>query len=97
MAPNKEAVVVETTEKTEEKSLVARLEEEGDVAADYLEGLLDIADLDGDIEIGMENDRATLSIEGGNPPYQVQWDHGPKSKSLSSSPNKALSKAAMAV
>ena len=65
MAPNKEAVVVETTEKTEEKSLVARLEEEGDVAADYLEGLLDIADLDGDIEIGMENDRATLSIEGG--------------------------------
>jgi len=66
MAPNKEAVAVETTEKTEEKRLVARLEEEGDVAADYLEGLLDIADLDGDIEIGMENnDRATLSIEGG--------------------------------
>jgi spoIIIJ-associated protein len=65
MAPNKEAVVVDTAEKTEEKSLIARLEEEGDVAADYLEGLLDIADLDGDIEIGMENDRATLSIEGG--------------------------------
>ena len=68
MSPKKsEAVteVVEVVEKKSEKTLAARLEEEGDVAADYLEGLLDIADLDGDIEIGMENDRATLSIEGG--------------------------------
>ena len=37
------------SEVVEKKSLVARLEEEGDVAADYLEALLDIADLDGDI------------------------------------------------
>ena len=51
---------------SEEKPIAKRLEEEGDVAADYLEGLLDIADLDGDIEIGVENDRATLSIEGGD-------------------------------
>jgi len=49
-------------EKQSEKSAVARLEEEGDIAADYLEGLLDITDLDGDIEIGVENDRASLSI-----------------------------------
>ena len=48
-----------------EKSAVARLEEEGDVAADYLEGLLDIADLDGDIDIDVENDRASLAITGG--------------------------------
>ena len=48
---------------TPKKSLIARLEEEGDVAADYLEGLLDIADLDGDIDI--ENERASLSIAGG--------------------------------
>ena len=34
---------------TEEKTAVQRLEEEGDIAADYLEGFLDIADLDGDI------------------------------------------------
>ena len=55
-----------TAEKsTEKKSLVARLEEEGDVAADYLEGLLDIADLDGDIDIDVENDRAALAIAGG--------------------------------
>ena len=54
------------SEKTaEKKSLVTRLEEEGDVAADYLEGLLDIADLDGDIDIDVENDRAALAIAGG--------------------------------
>ena len=54
------------SEKTaEKKSLVSRLEEEGDVAADYLEGLLDIADLDGDIDIDVENDRAALAIAGG--------------------------------
>ena len=46
---------------------IARLEEEGDVAADYLEGLLDIADLDGDIDIDVENDRAALAIAGGAP------------------------------
>jgi spoIIIJ-associated protein len=55
-----------TAEKSiEKKSLVSRLEEEGDVAADYLEGLLDIADLDGDIDIDVENDRAALAIAGG--------------------------------
>jgi spoIIIJ-associated protein len=43
----------------------ARLEEEGDIAADYLEALLDIADLDGDIDIDVENDRASLAIVGG--------------------------------
>ena len=54
------------SEKTaDKKSLVSRLEEEGDVAADYLEGLLDIADLDGDIDIDVENDRAALAIAGG--------------------------------
>ena len=43
----------------------AKLEEEGDIAADYLEGLLDIADLDGDIDIDVENGRAALAIVGG--------------------------------
>ena len=37
---------------------------EGDVAADYLEGLLDILDIDGDIDIDVENDRAVLAIIG---------------------------------
>ena len=40
------------------------LEHEGDIAADYLEALLDIADLDGDIDMDVENDRAVVSIVG---------------------------------
>lgn len=40
------------------------LEQEGDIAADYLERLLDIADLDGDLDIDVEGDRATVSIVG---------------------------------
>jgi spoIIIJ-associated protein len=38
------------------------LEREGDAAADYLEGLLDIADLDGDIDIDVEGNRAMVSV-----------------------------------
>ena len=38
--------------------LASLLEHEGDIAADYLEGLLDIADLDGDIDMDVEGDRA---------------------------------------
>jgi spoIIIJ-associated protein len=43
----------------------AMLEAEGDIAADFLEELLDIADLDGDIDMDVENDRASVSIVGG--------------------------------
>ncbi|GAB7181932.1 R3H domain-containing nucleic acid-binding protein [Kitasatospora sp. Ki12] len=45
-----------------DENLVSRLEQEGDIAADYLEGLLDIADLDGDIDMDVEGDRALVSI-----------------------------------
>ena len=41
---------------------VELLEREGDAAADYLEGLLDIADLDGDIDIGVDGSRAMVSV-----------------------------------
>ena len=41
---------------------VAQLEREGEVAADFLETLLDIADLDGDIEVDIDGDRAAVSI-----------------------------------
>lgn len=41
-----------------------RLEKEGDIAADYLEELLDIADLDGDIDIDVDGDRASVEIAG---------------------------------
>lgn len=42
-------------------------EDEGDIAADYLEELLDIADIDGDIDIEIRNGRTHLSVvsEGG--------------------------------
>ena len=43
---------------------VRRLEEEGDIAADYLEELLDIADLDGDIDIDVDGDRASVEVRG---------------------------------
>ena len=42
------------------------LETEGDIAADYLEELLDIADLDGDLDMDVEGDRAAVSIVGGD-------------------------------
>ncbi|MDQ8041980.1 spoIIIJ-associated protein [Cellulosimicrobium aquatile] len=44
-----------------------RLEEEGEIAADYLEELLDIADLDGDIDIDVEHDRAAVEIVADDP------------------------------
>ncbi|WP_127354732.1 Jag family protein [Actinacidiphila soli] len=43
---------------------LTRLEQEGEIAADYLEGLLDIADLDGDIDMDVEGERASVSIIG---------------------------------
>jgi len=45
-------------------SLQDRLEQEGDIAADYLEELLDIADLDGDLDMDVEGERAVVSIVG---------------------------------
>ncbi len=45
---------------------VELLEQEGDIAADYLEELLDIADLDGDLDMDVEGDRAAVSIVGGH-------------------------------
>ncbi|GAW48062.1 MULTISPECIES: protein jag [unclassified Nocardioides] len=45
-------------------SRLEQLEQEGDIAADYLEELLDIADLDGDLDMDVEGDRAAVSIVG---------------------------------
>jgi spoIIIJ-associated protein len=43
---------------------VAELELEGEIAADYIEALLDVADLDGDIDMDVEGDRAVVSVVG---------------------------------
>ncbi|MGN6301081.1 MAG: protein jag [Angustibacter sp.] len=60
-----EAVSRETAdvpERASDEELAERLEREGDVAADYLEKLLDVADLDGDIEVDIDGDRASVAI-----------------------------------
>ncbi|OZC54415.1 single-stranded DNA-binding protein [Rhodococcus sp. RS1C4] len=42
------------------------LVEEGEIAGDYLEQLLDVLDFDGDIDLDVEGDRAVVSIDGGS-------------------------------
>jgi len=54
---------------------VADLELEGEIAADYVEGLLDVADLDGDIDMDVEGDRAIVSVVGATLDELV-GDHG---------------------
>ncbi len=51
-------------ESTESTVDVESLETEGDIAADYIEGLLDIADFDGDIDMDVEGERAQVSVVG---------------------------------
>ncbi len=65
MSEESTAVVEEATEAVNAPKSPAKLEEEGDIASDYLEAHLDIADLDGDIDIDVENGRASLAIVGG--------------------------------
>ena len=52
----------------------AKLENEGEIAADFLEGLLDIADLDGDIDMDVDGDRAAVEVVGGNLDHLVGPD-----------------------
>ena len=59
-------------------SRLERLEREGDIAADYLEELLDIADLDGDLDMDVDGDRAAVSIVGADLSQLV----GPKGEVL---------------
>jgi spoIIIJ-associated protein len=51
-------------EPDEPKPDPADLEQESEIAADYIEGLLDVADLDGDIDMDVENGRALVSVVG---------------------------------
>ncbi|MBD2760653.1 RNA-binding protein [Yimella sp. cx-573] len=50
------------TDESTTDNAVDTLEREGEVAADFLENLLDIADMDGDIDVDVEGDRAMVSI-----------------------------------
>lgn len=58
---------------------VAQLEREGEVAADFLERLLDIADLDGDLDVDIDGDRAIVAIvdsEDGRVPRRMVGPDG---------------------
>jgi spoIIIJ-associated protein len=54
-------VLADAAPDDDENALLVR---EGDIAADYLERLLDIVDYDGDIDLDVENDRAVVAIIG---------------------------------
>jgi len=55
----------EDAEDDDEESGDGLLVREGDVAGDYLERLLDILDVDGDIDLDVEGDRASVAVVGG--------------------------------
>lgn len=52
-----------TTEDVKTAPSVEELEHEGDVAADFIEELLDIADIDGDLNLDVRQGRAYVSVE----------------------------------
>ena len=56
-----EADAVEAEETPEER--VARMDREADIAADFIEGLLDILDLPGDIDIEVNEDQAVVTVQ----------------------------------
>lgn len=60
----------------EHDSVEDRLVHEGDIAADYLERLLDIIDFDGDIDLDVENDRALVAIVGDSGLEPLIGHHG---------------------
>ena len=50
------------SESNASSAMIKRLEEEGEVGADYLEDLLDIVDLGGDIDIDIDHGRASIAV-----------------------------------
>lgn len=62
-----------------QRSRTAELEREGEVAADFLETLLDICDLDGDLDVDIDGDRAVVSVvdsEEGRVPRRLVGPNG---------------------
>lgn len=56
---------------------VSSLEAEGDAAADFLEELLDILDMDGDIDISVEAGRAKVAVVSDGPHQDLKRLVGP--------------------
>lgn len=64
---------------TSRRDRTEELEREGEIAADFLEKLLDIADLDGDIDVDVDGDRAAVAIvdsEEGRIPRRLVGEDG---------------------
>jgi spoIIIJ-associated protein len=57
-----EATELPGDHKSRTTTATSLLEREGEVAADFLEQLLDIADMDGDIDVDVDGDRAAVAI-----------------------------------
>ena len=86
-APEQDAVKSVATEQKADvepqpTSATSLLEREGEVAADFLEQLLDIADMDGDIDVDVDGDRAAVAI--------VDSEEGRVSRRLVGSDGKVL-------
>lgn len=77
-----EATEVATDTESRPVTLTSALEREGEVAADFLEQLLDIADLDGDIDVDVDGERAAVAI--------VDSEEGRVSRRLVGSDGKVL-------
>lgn len=56
------SVGVSGDDETAPTNATSLLEREGEVAADFLEQLLDIADMDGDIDVDVDGDRAAVAV-----------------------------------
>jgi spoIIIJ-associated protein len=69
-------------DKPSQTTTTSLLEREGEVAADFLEQLLDIADMDGDIDVDVDGDRAAVAI--------VDSEEGRVSRRLVGSDGKVL-------
>src|SRR5215203_1734573 len=76
--PGLEGAETDLSDSPERSDAAKRLEREGDIAADYIEELLDIADIDGDIDMDVEGERAMVSLVGGDLEHLV----GPEGKVL---------------
>ena len=79
---HEEAPEVAQAHESVKVSTTSLLEREGEVAADFLEQLLDIADLDGDIDVDVDGDRAAVAI--------VDSEEGRVSRRLVGSDGKVL-------
>jgi spoIIIJ-associated protein len=64
-AASTDAASTDSADEGSDAPTATQLEQEGDIAADYIEELLDIADLDGDIDIDTRGGRAYLSVSAG--------------------------------